>query len=80
MTEEQLRAFPAFKKLPIFDEREERADTVTRGPGNFRQVRECSTVRQVTDCLKDSRLAPLGALRVTIDGGHVVVAYFADLS
>ncbi|HJZ53405.1 MAG TPA: hypothetical protein VKE74_00515 [Gemmataceae bacterium] len=75
MTEAQMRAFPALRALPIYDEHE-RANSITSGRGQH--VRECPTVQEVEDCLKDSRLVPLGGLRVGVDGPPVVVVYFAE--
>ena len=40
MTEEQLRTFPAFRTLPVYDESDERADAITSGAGSGRKVRE----------------------------------------
>jgi hypothetical protein len=79
MTEAQLRVFPAFKALPIFDESDARADTLTtvQGAGTqYRAIRECPTLQEVQDCLKDSRFIPLGGLRVASTGQ--VVAYFGE--
>lgn len=72
MTEGQLKAFPAFKTLPVYDESDERADSITNGSGW--KIRECTTVAGVQDCLKDPKLVPLGGLRV----GQKVVAYFGE--
>jgi hypothetical protein len=76
MTEAQLKAIPEFKTLPIYDESDARADTLTSpgAAGGYQSIRECTTLREVRDCLKDSRLIPLGGLR----GGRVVVAYFGE--
>jgi hypothetical protein len=78
MTEEQLRAFPAFRTLPVYDEADERADAITFGKG--RKVRECTTVAEVETCLKDPRLVPLGGLRVGLNGQAGVVVYFGELA
>jgi hypothetical protein len=80
MTEAQLRAFLEFKALPIYDESDPRANALTfpPGAGPYKGVRECSTVQEVVDCLKDSHLVPLGGLRAANDGGPVVVAYFGE--
>jgi len=71
MIEEQLRAFPAFRTLPIVDEDDDRAISITRN-----HARECTTIDQVQKCLQDSQLQPVGALRAKPNGHIVVVAYF----
>ena len=76
MTDQQLRAFPAFKTLPVYDESDGRADTLTHGVG--RKVRECATMAEVEACLANPRLIPLGALRAGPDGQRIVVVYFAE--
>jgi hypothetical protein len=77
VTETQLLAIPEFKSLPIFDESDERSAAITSAStdGIYHGVRECWTLHEVQDALKDPRLAPLGALRA---GGsrQIVVAYF----
>jgi len=73
MTEAQLKSFASFKELPVFDESDANGNSITAQP----HLRECTTIQQVQDCLKDERLVPLGALRARHDGGVVVVAYFA---
>lgn len=78
MTEEQIRAFPAFRTLPVYDERDERADTITSGVG--RKVRECTTMAEVEACLQNPRLVPAGAVRAGANGRAVVVVYFAELT
>ena len=50
------------------------------GARNYRSVRECTTLQEVEDCLKDPRLVPLGALRAGRAGSQVVVAYFGERS
>ncbi len=80
MTEEQLRAFPAFKALPVYDERDPRADGITSGAGPGRRLRECTTMAEVEAYLKTPRLVPLGGLRVGPAGRAVVVVYFAELA
>jgi hypothetical protein len=77
MTEPQLRAFPAFRTLPVYDEADERADTLTSGVG--RKVRECVSMAEVEACLANPRLVPLGGLRAGVDGQKVVVVYFAEM-
>jgi hypothetical protein len=74
MTEAQLKAFPLFRNLPVYDESEDRANSIT----TQKHIRECSTIQQVQACLRDPRLTPLGALRVIRDGGSIVVAYFGE--
>jgi len=80
MTEAQLRLFPVFRTLPLYDESDPRADQITTvaGAGNYRAIRECATLQEVETCLKDSRLVPLGALRGGGSGGQVVLAYFGE--
>jgi hypothetical protein len=79
MTESQLHLFPAFRSLPVYDEGDARADSITSlvVTGAYRRLRECTKLQEVEDCLKDSRLVPLGALRAREDGG-AVVAYFGE--
>ncbi len=80
MTEEQLRADPRFASLPIYDEGDPQADTLTTvaGAGNYKSIRECVTLQEVKSCLKNPRLVPLGALRAANSGSPVVVAYFGE--
>ena len=80
MTEAQLRLFPRFRALPIFDESDERADSITAAvaDGKPRTIRECTTLKEVEGCLRNPRLVPVGGLRVGDDGKQVVVAYFAE--
>ena len=78
MTEEQLRAFLPFRRLPVYDESDEQADTITSGDGKIRKLKECTTVSEVEECLKNPNLSPLGALRVGTDGQKVVVVYFGE--
>lgn len=79
MTEPQLRAFPAFKALPVYDESDQQADTITTPrAGPYGTVRECTTIQDVVDALKNTRLVPLGGLRVAGLGGQVVIAYFGE--
>jgi hypothetical protein len=77
VTETQLLAIPEFKSLPILDESDERSAAITSAStdGIYQGVRECWTLRDVRDALKDPRLVPLGALRAGGDG-QIVVAYF----
>ena len=77
MTEEQIRAFPAFKPLPVYDESDPRADTITHGVG--RKIRECTTMREVEECLTNPKLMPLGGLRVGKVGRAPVVVYFGEV-
>jgi len=77
MTEDQLRAIPTFAQLPVYDESDDRSESLTKGGRAGRSVRECSTLDEVMRCLKDSSLVPLGGLRAWVNGGPVVVAYFA---
>ena len=80
MTEAQLHLVPAFRALPLYDESDPRADRITTvaGAGNYRAIRECATLQEVEDCLKDPRLVPLGALRAGDGAGQVVLAYFGE--
>jgi hypothetical protein len=77
VTETQLLAIPEFAALPIYDESDERSATITSAPtgGTYHRIRECWTLREVQDGLKDTQLVPLGALRAG-DDGQIVVAYF----
>jgi hypothetical protein len=74
MTEAQLKSFPAFRTLPVYDESDQNASSITPPRG----MRECSTIQQVEECLRDAGLKPLGALRASHPGGVVVVAYFGE--
>jgi hypothetical protein len=76
MSEPQLRSLSAFQKLPIYDESDAQANSLTNGNG--RPVRECTTMQEVEDCLKNIHLIPLGGLRVKSGGREVVVAYFGE--
>jgi hypothetical protein len=78
MTEGQLRSFPPFRSLPIYDECDAASTAVTGLRGPYRRVRECPTVQAVKDGLADPRLVALGGLRVPADGGSIVVAYFGE--
>ena len=79
MTEDQLKGFPPFQILPVYDESDPRADTITHGGGS-QKVRECTTVVEVEDCLKNPTLLPLGAIRVKHNGRDAVVVYFGELA
>jgi hypothetical protein len=80
MTEAQLKSFPAFKTLPIYDESDERANSITSvfGAGKYPNVRECQTLSDVEQCLKDPRYVPLGGLRANTADGPIAVAYFGE--
>jgi hypothetical protein len=80
MTESQLLVFPAFRALPVYDESDERSNTITpaSADGTYLRIRECATIQDVEACLADPRLVPLGALRAGADGKKVVVAYFGE--
>jgi hypothetical protein len=79
VTETQLLLFKEFQRLPIYDESDARAAAVATPQGaGYPRIRECSTLQEVQDSLKDSRLIPLGALRAGADGNKVVVAYFGE--
>jgi hypothetical protein len=80
MTEEQLLAVPEFATLPVYDEEDERADTITSAAaaGRYKSLRECATFQEVLFNLKNPRLVPLGALRTTGNGRPLVVAYFGE--
>ena len=80
MTEDQLRAFTPFQTLPVYDESDGRADAITSGGGKCQKVRECTTAAEVADCLKHTRLVPLGAIRVKHNGQDSVVVYFGELA
>ena len=78
MTETQLKLFPAFKTLPVYDESDERSHSLTTGMG--KGVRECATMAEVEECLANPKLVPVGAVRVGEDGKRVVVVYFSQLT
>jgi hypothetical protein len=80
MTEEQIRAFTAFKTLPVYEESDERADAIAFGYGNNGKVKECTTLAEVEECLKNSQLIPLGGLRAGPEGQKVVVIYFGEIA
>lgn len=80
MTEDQLKAIPAFSELPIFDESDHNSDVLTRAVSGYDKVRECATLDEVLRCLTNSQLVPLGGLRAWVNGGSIVVAYFAERS
>ena len=73
MTEEQLRVFPSFRDLPIYDETDPRAGTIVRN-----HSKECCTLEEVEKYICDKSLKPLGALRAGPVGQSVVVAYFGE--
>jgi hypothetical protein len=79
MTEDQLRAFPPFKVLPVYDESDVRANDITSGQGRSGKLKECTTIAEVENCLKDPNLVPLGGLRVGPNGQKVIVAYFGEI-
>jgi hypothetical protein len=79
MTEEQIRAIAAFKTLPVYDESDERANAITFGYGNNEKVKECTTLAEVEECLRNSKLIPLGGLRAGPEGRKVVVIYFGEI-
>jgi hypothetical protein len=78
MTEAQLKAFVEFKTLPVYDEHDQRANSLTAlaVSGPYRRIRECATLQEVENCLKDRQLVPLGGLRAETGSGQVVIAYF----
>jgi hypothetical protein len=80
MTEAQLKSFPAFRNLPIYDESDERANSITTvlGAAQYPNIRECLTLSEVEQCLKDPRYVPLGGLRATTADGPIAVAYFGE--
>jgi hypothetical protein len=80
MSEAQLKLLPPFRDLPLYDERDERADTITSAAGaaGYARIRECATVAEVEACLADPRLVPLGALCGGASENRVVVAYFGE--
>jgi hypothetical protein len=80
MTEDQLKAIQEFRALPVYDEHDARANALTspHAAGGYRSIRECATLQEVLDCLKDTRFTPLGSLRAGDDGSPVVVAYFGE--
>jgi hypothetical protein len=80
VTEEQLRLFPAFKTLPVYDESDERSHSLTTGIGDGRSVRECLTLAEVEECLASPKLVPLGAVRTGAIGKQAVVVYFSQMT
>ncbi len=80
MSESQLLLFPPFQSLPVYDESDERASTIAllSAAGPYARLRECATLREVEEALRNPRLVPLGALRAGTDGRKVVVAYFGE--
>ena len=76
MTVTQLHLFPIFRTLPLYDESDERSHSIAVGVG--KSVRECATLAEVEDCLKNPKLVPLGGITVGKDGRQVVVVYFAE--
>lgn len=78
MTEDQLKAIPAFAALPTYDESDARADSLTQAHDGFRGIRECGTLDDVLRHLRNAQFVPLGSLRAKGDGGAVVVAYFGE--
>jgi hypothetical protein len=79
VTEAQLKTFAPFQSLPVYDESDPQASSIATvaGARSFRAIHECSTLRQVQSCLRQSDLVPLGALRADANG-QVVVAYFGE--
>jgi hypothetical protein len=77
MIEAQLQQVPAFQSLPVYDESDERANSITSAAasGLYCGIRECLNMQEVEECLRNPNLVPLGALRVGSDG-HPVVVYF----
>lgn len=78
MTEPQLKRFPAFQTLPVYDESDERSHSLTTGMG--KGVRECVTMAEVEECLANPKLVPVGAVRVGKAGKHAVVVYFSQMT
>lgn len=78
MTETQLKLYPVFRTLPVYDESDERSHSLTKEPGEGRGVRECTTLAEVEACLANPKLTPLGAVRCGEAGKKVVVVYFVE--
>ena len=78
MTETQLKLFPAFQSIPVYDENDERSHSLVTGMG--KGVRECPTLAEVEECLANPKLVPLGAVRVGEDGKRAVVVYFGEMT
>ena len=74
MTETQLRLYPGFENLPVYDESDPRSYEIAFG--YQQQVRECSLLQDVESCLADPKLIPLGGVRVGDNGQQVVIAFF----
>ncbi len=76
MTVAQLQIYPIFRTLPLYDESDERSHSLAVGVG--KAVRECVTLAEVEDCIKNPKLVPLGGITVGNDAGQMVVVYFAE--
>ena len=80
MTETQLKLYPVFRTLPVYDESDERSHSLPKRPGAGQGARECTTLAEVETCLANPKLTPLGAVRCGDDGKKVVVVYFAEVT
>jgi hypothetical protein len=80
VSEEQLKAIQEFAALPIYDEDDEAADSITRvqsSGGRFTSIREMTTLEDVREALRNPSLVPLGGVRYRgSDDTVVVFAYF----
>src|SRR4051794_23415060 len=76
MNESQLLLFPGLADLPIFDENDARSHKFL--PAEGRNIRECSLMEDVQECLRNPQLVPLGAVRFGVDGKKAVVVYFGE--
>jgi len=74
MTEAQVRLFPALRTVPVYDESDARSHSLVGGMG--RKVRECSTLAEIEECLKNQELVPLGGVRCGESKREMVVVFF----
>jgi hypothetical protein len=82
VSEQELKAIPQFAALPIYDEVDAAAESITRvqsSGARFTSIREMTTLEGVRDALSNPKLVPLGGVRNEGGDGTVVVfAYFGE--
>lgn len=80
ISEEELRALPRFARLLIYDEHDERADSITRlqPDGKYNKVREATTLPELHDLLADDKYEPLGGVRYEEAGKVAIFTYFRE--
>ncbi len=80
ISEEELRALPRFARLPIYDEHDDRADSITRlqAGGKYNHIREATTLPELHDLLADAKYEPLGGVRYEEAGKVAIFAYFGE--